>query len=50
MGQLDWVIALSTHACFGRSVDLRVGAAALIRSGDTNTSVLEWPLSTLLTE
>lgn len=50
VGELEWVVALSTHACFGRRVDLRVGAGALIRSGGTSTPVLEWPPSTLLTE
>lgn len=40
-GQLEWVIALRTHACFGRSVDLSVGAATLI---------VEWVPSTLFTE
>lgn len=49
-GQLEWVIALSTHTCFGKSVGLRVGAATPLRSNDTNTTGLEWPPGTLLIE
>lgn len=49
-GQLECVIALSTHTCFGKSVGLRVGAATPLRSNDTNTTGLEWPPGTLLTE
>jgi len=49
-GQPERVTALSAHACFGRSAELRVGAATLIRPGDTNTSAWQWPPSTFLTE
>lgn len=33
--ELEWVVALSTHECFGRRVDLTVAAGTLIRSGGT---------------